>query len=167
MWLGASLTLAASLLFFAYRRHSTGVFATAPGVAASLLGRSAMTVSPGIHLLGGLSPSAAYVVETSDGLILVDSGLDREAGPSGRRWPSWGSTGSVCGAILLTHVHGDHTGGAEALRGGDGRQGIRRGGRRRGLEGRSLARGLLQHVLHPRSRPPPDLGRRRTRRRRE
>ena len=40
-------------------------------------------------------------------------------GRSGRRWPSWGSTGGAC-AILLTHVHGDHSGGAEAMRAATG-----------------------------------------------
>src|SRR5262245_66079129 len=37
-----------------------------------LLGRAAITVAPGIHLLGGLAPSVAYVVESSDGPVLVD-----------------------------------------------------------------------------------------------
>src|SRR4051794_4989575 len=36
-------------------------------------------ISAEIYLLGGLSPSAAYVVETSEGLVLVDSGLRSDA----------------------------------------------------------------------------------------
>src|ERR1039458_5523781 len=43
------------------------------------LARSAIKVAPGLYLLGGMSPSAVYVVDTSDGLILVDSGLDKDA----------------------------------------------------------------------------------------
>ena len=31
------------------------------------------TIAPGIHVLNNLGPAAAYVVETSDGLVLVDS----------------------------------------------------------------------------------------------
>src|ERR1017187_10049337 len=44
------------------------------------LARAGMLVAPGLYLIGSLSPSAVYVVETSEGLILVDSGLDRDAG---------------------------------------------------------------------------------------
>jgi hypothetical protein len=33
--------------------------------------RSTIPIVPGIYVLGGLSPSAAYVIETSEGLILV------------------------------------------------------------------------------------------------
>ena len=79
-----------------------------------------MPVVPGIFLLGGLSPSAAYVVETSEGLILVDSGLDPDAGPLKSQMAELGLDWRRVRAILLTHVHGDHTGGAEALRAATG-----------------------------------------------
>ena len=71
-------------------------------------------------MLGGLSPSAAYVVETSDGLILVDSGLAADAGPLRAEMAELGLDWRRVRAILLTHVHGDHTGGAEALRAATG-----------------------------------------------
>ena len=70
----------------------------------------------GISLLGGLSPSAVYVVETSEGLVLVDSGLDRDAGLVKSQMAELGLDWRRVRIILLTHVHGDHTGGAEALR---------------------------------------------------
>src|SRR5262245_16022075 len=38
-----------------------------------------MTVVRGVHLLGALAPSAAYAIETSNGLVLVDSGLQSDA----------------------------------------------------------------------------------------
>jgi glyoxylase-like metal-dependent hydrolase (beta-lactamase superfamily II) len=88
--------------------------ATAPAV--HVLSPLPVTVVPGIHLLGGLAPAAAYVVETSEGLVLIDAGLDRDA--AALRWQmtklklDW----QRIRAILLTHVHGDHTGGAEYLR---------------------------------------------------
>jgi glyoxylase-like metal-dependent hydrolase (beta-lactamase superfamily II) len=71
---------------------------------------------PGIHLLGGLSPSAAYVIETSGGLVLVDSGLDGEAKLLRSQMAELGLDWKHIRAILLTHAHGDHSGGAEWLR---------------------------------------------------
>jgi glyoxylase-like metal-dependent hydrolase (beta-lactamase superfamily II) len=85
-----------------------------------LLGRAAVTIVPGIHMLGGLSPSAAYVVETSDGLVLVDSGLESEAGRLKQQMAELGLDWRNVRAILLTHVHGDHCGGAEHLRAATG-----------------------------------------------
>jgi glyoxylase-like metal-dependent hydrolase (beta-lactamase superfamily II) len=79
-----------------------------------VLSPKAVTIVPGIHLLGGLKPAAAYVVETSAGLVLIDAGLHaflvkREMGSLGLNWEQ-------VRAIFLTHVHGDHSGGAQELR---------------------------------------------------
>jgi glyoxylase-like metal-dependent hydrolase (beta-lactamase superfamily II) len=75
-----------------------------------------LTIIPGVHLLGGLEPAAAYAIETSEGLVLVDTGVDPLARSLkeqvGQRKLDWKS---VC-AIFLTHVHVDHSGGAELLR---------------------------------------------------
>ncbi|MFO0908684.1 MAG: MBL fold metallo-hydrolase [Isosphaeraceae bacterium] len=80
------------------------------------LGQETVTVVPGVHHLGGLGPSPAYVVETPAGLVLVDSGLEADAAAVkaalGRLRLDW----HRIQAILLTHAHGDHTGGAERLR---------------------------------------------------
>ena len=75
-----------------------------------------MTVVPGIHLLGGLGPAAAYAIETSEGIVLVDSGLDRDARALKGELARLKLDSSQLRAILLTHVHGDHSGGAEFLR---------------------------------------------------
>ncbi len=91
------------------------------------LARSAMTIVPRLHLLGGLSPSAAYVVETSQGLVLVDSGLDSEARLLRSQMAELGLDWKRVRAVLLTHVHGDHSGGAEWLR-SHGGQDLRRQG---------------------------------------
>jgi len=80
------------------------------------LAPSAITVVPGLHLLGGLSPSAAYVVETVQGLVLVDSGLDREARLLKSQMADLRLDWKRVRAVLLTHVHGDHSGGTEWLR---------------------------------------------------
>lgn len=83
---------------------------------APVLGPSATTVAPGIHLLGGLEPAAAYAVETSEGLVLVDSGLESDARVLKSELATLGLDWTHVRAVLLTHVHGDHCGGAEYLR---------------------------------------------------
>jgi glyoxylase-like metal-dependent hydrolase (beta-lactamase superfamily II) len=85
-----------------------------------LLGRAAITVAPGIHLLGGLSPSAAYAIETSEGLVLVDSGLQSDAHRLKEQMAALGLDWRRLRAIFLTHAHGDHVGGAEHLRAATG-----------------------------------------------
>src|SRR5262245_39033226 len=47
-----------------------------PVVEPVLLKPTTVTVARGVHLLGELAPAAAYLVETSDGLLLIDSGLE-------------------------------------------------------------------------------------------
>lgn len=88
----------------------------APPVAVPRLEGATITVVPGIHLLGGLGPSAAYAVECGDGLILIDTGLDEDAhllkAELNRLNLDWKRVHS----IFLTHVHGDHSGGAQYLR---------------------------------------------------
>jgi glyoxylase-like metal-dependent hydrolase (beta-lactamase superfamily II) len=78
--------------------------------------RSAVAIAPGLYLLGGLSPSAAYVVEYREGLILIDSGLDSDAARLKSQMTELGLDWRRVRTILLTHAHGDHSGGAEALR---------------------------------------------------
>jgi glyoxylase-like metal-dependent hydrolase (beta-lactamase superfamily II) len=89
-------------------------------VRAPLLVTAAVTIVPGIHMLGGLSPSAAYVVETSKGLVLVDSGLESDAGRLKQQMAELRLDWRNVRAILLSHVHGDHCGGAEHLRAATG-----------------------------------------------
>jgi len=77
-------------------------------------------IQPGIYLLGGLHPSAAYVVETSDGLVLVDSGLESDASLFKSQMALLGFDWRQVRAVLLTHAHLDHSGGAEYLRAATG-----------------------------------------------
>jgi glyoxylase-like metal-dependent hydrolase (beta-lactamase superfamily II) len=91
---------------------------TAKKAGPHVLSPRAVTIVPGIHLLGGLAPAAAYVVETSEGLVLIDAGLraagvKREMAALGLDWAR------VC-AIFLTHLHHDHSGGAQELRAATG-----------------------------------------------
>jgi glyoxylase-like metal-dependent hydrolase (beta-lactamase superfamily II) len=75
-----------------------------------------MQIAPRLHLLGGLVPAAAYVVETSEGLILVDAGTDSRAVELKKEMASLGLDWKHIRAIFLTHVHLDHIGGAQHLR---------------------------------------------------
>src|SRR5262245_60945612 len=90
--------------------------AAAPAAPAPLLQPDPVTLAPGIHLLGGLSPAVAYVVETPDGLVLVDSGLQAEAEALLVQMGRLRLAPDRLRAILLTHVHADHSLGAEHLR---------------------------------------------------
>jgi len=80
------------------------------------LARKPLTIIPGVYLLGGLSPSAAYVLETTAGLVLIDSGLDTDAELLKAQMAVLKLDWKNIVAILLTHTHGDHCGGAESLR---------------------------------------------------
>jgi glyoxylase-like metal-dependent hydrolase (beta-lactamase superfamily II) len=74
------------------------------------------TVVSGIHLIGGLGPAACYAVETKEGLVLIDSGLERDAAMLKAELTALGLDWKRTRAVFLTHVHGDHCGGAERLR---------------------------------------------------
>src|SRR5947209_1281451 len=116
--LAALLTVAVLVLTLVavFRRSPAPHEDAATGEHIPALGPHAVTLLPGLHLLGGLAPAAAYVVETSDGLVLIDAGLDRDAGLLKREMATLGLDWRRVRAIFLTHVHGDHCGGAEHLR---------------------------------------------------
>jgi glyoxylase-like metal-dependent hydrolase (beta-lactamase superfamily II) len=71
---------------------------------------------PGVYMLGGLSPSAAYAIETPEGLVLVDSGLESDASLLKSQLKTLELDWKQVRAVLITHAHLDHSGGAEHLR---------------------------------------------------
>jgi len=74
-----------------------------------------VTFAPGLHLLGALTPSVAYVIETTDGLILVDTGLEDGHTLLLQQLESLRLDVLDLKAILITHGHGDHYLGAKEL----------------------------------------------------
>jgi glyoxylase-like metal-dependent hydrolase (beta-lactamase superfamily II) len=75
-----------------------------------------VTLTPGIHCLGGLTPAAAYAVETSEGLVLIDAGVEDDARSVKEQLAELGLDWKRIRAVLLTHAHWDHSAGAEHLR---------------------------------------------------
>ncbi len=73
-------------------------------------------ITDGLYLLGGLSPSCAYAVETTQGIVLVDSGLRSDARLLKSQMAGAGLDWGRVRAVLLTHAHVDHTGGAQCVR---------------------------------------------------
>jgi metallo-beta-lactamase class B len=117
---GLSILMMASVFLLARGWKASRHDSPPTAARVPVLGRSAITIVPRVHLLGGLSPSVAYVVETSAGLVLVDSGLESDAGRLKSQMAELGLDWSKLRAILLTHVHGDHCGGAQHLRAATG-----------------------------------------------
>jgi glyoxylase-like metal-dependent hydrolase (beta-lactamase superfamily II) len=87
-----------------------------PAHGGILLVSGPATIVPGVHLLGGTHPNAAYAIETTDGIVLVDTCRQADAGPILEQLKALGLDPARLRAILLTHAHADHVLGAERLR---------------------------------------------------
>ena len=116
-WLAAGVAVGLVGLAFWFVYHGDpGTGPETPRPEVPILRPEPITLLPGLHLLGGLKPSAAYAVETSDGLALIDAGLDRDAAGVKQQLAALGLDWRKVRAVFLTHAHGDHSGGAEHLR---------------------------------------------------
>src|SRR5262249_47442934 len=87
-----------------------------PAPRAKALVPAPVAGAPGVCLLGKTSPAAAYLVETSEGLVLIDSGLESDAAAVLEQLAALHFDVRQLRAVLLTHVHADHSLGAEHLR---------------------------------------------------
>ena len=99
------------------------IFASAPGWAAEpeqiseLLSRGKklelVQVHPSIWVVSG--NSNAYLVETPDGAVVIDTGLGPEAKQTHALLRS--ATDAPIRKLILTHAHADHVGGAHLWQG--------------------------------------------------
>jgi len=87
-----------------------------PPPMARALVAAPVPLAPGLYLLGKSWPAAVYAVDTSDGLVLIDSGTEATAATLIDQLHRLGLDLSRLRAILLTHVHADHSLGAQELR---------------------------------------------------
>jgi glyoxylase-like metal-dependent hydrolase (beta-lactamase superfamily II) len=74
------------------------------------------SVPAGIHRVDGLRIANAYLVETTRGLLVVDTGIPGSAGRILRTVQRIGRNPHDVADIVLTHWHVDHIGGAAELR---------------------------------------------------
>jgi glyoxylase-like metal-dependent hydrolase (beta-lactamase superfamily II) len=81
-----------------------------------LLGAGPIKIAPSVYFLGNMRPSAVYVVETDEGLVMVDAGLESAHDGLLAALSELGLDPGRLKMILLTHAHGDHTLGAQRLR---------------------------------------------------
>lgn len=117
---GLTVAVMATLLLGSRPRQPSGqVVAPSPTSSSSanlVLNQEPRTLAPGLHYLGRMSPAAAYAVETSNGLVLIDAGMQPDARALKRQLSELGLDWTRLRAILLTHAHADHAGGAQHLR---------------------------------------------------
>ena len=72
-------------------------------------------VAPNVYMIEGLRTSNVYVLTSSEGLTLVDTGSPGDGGKIVSQLEEGGHTLSDLKTILLTHCHGDHVGNAASL----------------------------------------------------
>jgi glyoxylase-like metal-dependent hydrolase (beta-lactamase superfamily II) len=91
-------------------------FAPRDDAISAVLPPAAVAVAPGVYLLGRTAPAAVYLVDTADGLVLIDSGIEADARRVKQQLAELRFDVKALTAILLTHAHADHSLGAGHLR---------------------------------------------------
>ncbi|MBD3367145.1 MAG: MBL fold metallo-hydrolase [Candidatus Eisenbacteria bacterium] len=74
-----------------------------------------LQLADGIYWLEGLRSSNAYLLASDHGLLLVDAGMSGDVPRIVSQIESSGRPITELQAIVLTHAHGDHTGGVAKL----------------------------------------------------
>jgi len=72
-------------------------------------------LADGVYWLEGLRSSNAYLVASDHDLVLVDGGMSADVPRIISQIESLGRAVTELDAIVITHAHGDHTGGVEKL----------------------------------------------------
>jgi glyoxylase-like metal-dependent hydrolase (beta-lactamase superfamily II) len=72
-------------------------------------------VVPNVYLIEGLRGANVYLLVSAEQLALVDSGLAGDVDSIAAQLQEAGHAPSDLDTIILTHAHGDHTGGAAEL----------------------------------------------------
>jgi alkyl sulfatase BDS1-like metallo-beta-lactamase superfamily hydrolase len=113
----------ASILIFGACAASTGVIAASPveTSAEQLLrsrnvefAREIINIAPGVYTAVGYSPANISMIVGQDGVVIVDTGMEvAHALPVAEAFR--GISDKPVKAIVYTHGHGDHTGGAAAF----------------------------------------------------
>jgi glyoxylase-like metal-dependent hydrolase (beta-lactamase superfamily II) len=75
-----------------------------------------MRIHDGIHRVDGFRVGNAYVVETPEGLLVIDSGMPGSTKHVLRTIQGIGGQPGDVRLLVLTHWHVDHVGGAAALK---------------------------------------------------
>ena len=72
------------------------------------------TIVPGVHQVSrGVN---AFIVDGDEGVVLIDTGLPKQHGHIVAGLAAIGRTPDDVRAIVITHAHWDHVGGAAALK---------------------------------------------------
>src|SRR5262245_49981333 len=107
--------ITAAAVIYLWPRSANNQPVSAPDYA-SVLAADARALSSGVYILGRTRTGAVYAVETSEGLVLIDSGLEANATTLRKELAELYLDVNRLRAILLTHCHADHSMGAEYLR---------------------------------------------------
>ena len=99
-------------------------------------GGEATLVAEGIYLANGLGNS--YKVVTSEGSVVIDTGLAHQAAEQKRQLDA--APGAPVTTVILTHAHGDHTGGVRLWQADGAKIVAQRHIRTRSLDQQRLAR---------------------------
>lgn len=100
-------------------------------------------IVPNVYAFTGLVVGRAYLVEDTDRLTMVDSGLSLAASKIIDQTEGAGYEASDVKRILITHAHPDHVGGLPRLRELTGAQVIASGIERPVIEGEAPVRQVL------------------------
>lgn len=113
--LGLAAAVAVAAYYFTTKNRSRS-YKASPADADVRLADTSARVASGIYYLGEMTPSAVYVVETSDGLALIDAGLEEQHDTLVDGLSRLGLEVGRLKLILITHAHGDHSSGARRLK---------------------------------------------------